>query len=90
MTITGSEDAALLDTYSSTFAEGTWYRLAMSLSRAHPILGGGTFYVEGFKADNSYEYQTAQIYNGEPSGIRVYRRSKALGAWNTWNAWQSA
>lgn len=83
---TDSLDASLLDTYSNTFNNCTWYRLVMSLTRLHPILGGGTFYVEGFKTDNNYEYQTAQIYTNEASGTRMYKRCKSVGIWNTWKS----
>lgn len=81
-----SPDTSLLDTYSNAFNNWTWYRLVLGLSKAHPILGGGTFYIEGFKTDPNYEYQTAQIYTSGTSGIRIYRRAKSEGVWNTWKS----
>lgn len=73
---------ALLDSYSATLPIRTWYRFVVGLTTTHPQLGGGTHYIEGFKSDGNYEWQTATIYSVE--GVQVKKRSKSNGTWITW------
>lgn len=72
------------DNYSSTFADSTYYRFTIQHAVSYNILGGGRWYVEGFKTGNSFEFQVAKSY--EVNGIREFVRSKYNGTWNSWGS----
>lgn len=60
---------------------GTLYRRLIYHAFAHSILGGGVFYLEGYRADASYGWQRITSY-GNPT--RIFTRSINNGTWTTW------
>ena len=72
------------DNWSSAMNDSTWYRGVISHNVSHSVLGGGTWYLEGYKTDAYYEWQCIRSYSG--TGIRMFVRSKYNGTWNSWVA----
>lgn len=68
--------------YSNAIPNHTWYRFATNHIIMHPELGGGVFYVEGFKTGSAYEYQAVRTYG--TNGYNEYGRSKYDGLWQAW------
>lgn len=63
----------------------TWYRSVANLYVSYPAFGtGGRMYIEGFRATNVNQWQTASIYN-QQDGKKVWSRSKiGTDAWTEW------
>ena len=83
--ITTTDLASIQNVYnnrSANYAAQTYYRFLIAHNVLYNPLGGGQWYVEGFKATNDYEWQTAKTYSA--SGISTYVRSKMAGAWGEW------
>ena len=59
----------------------TWYRRLLDHGVYHSVLGGGTFYLEGFKLTSEYEWQRATTYNRETA---MFFRTKERGSWSEW------
>ncbi len=72
----------IYDDFSKNTSNTSWYSFAVTHIAAHNILGGGVYYVEGFKTNERYEWQKATSY--ESTSIRQFARSKVNGAWNEW------
>lgn len=72
------------DNYSNGLAPNTYYRFLIFHNVVHNVLGGGTWYVEGVKVFNEYEWQQARCYDA--TGMKIYVRSKFNNAWNAWVA----
>ena len=74
------------DTVSNDFPEDTFYRRSVNHSVAHSILGGGEYYLEGFKSLHAnYEWQRITRYgNNSITTIFMYQRSKINGTWSSW------
>ena len=73
-----------LDNYSVNMPNGTHYNARIIANVAITELGntGGVYYVDGYKTNNNYEYQTITRY--DDNGIAMYTRSKCKGMWNKW------
>lgn len=68
--------------FSASLPEYTWYRGTVSHGVIHSILGGGTWYLEGYKTTAYYEWQCIRSYS--ETGIRMFARSKYDGTWKPW------
>ena len=83
--VSGLTTEALIDqTYITAHTEtpdGTLYRRLIYHAFAHSILGGGVFYLEGYRASSSYGWQRITSY-GNPT--RIFTRSINNGTWTTW------
>lgn len=71
------------DNYSKSFNSNTYYFGCISHNVIHPILKGGMFLLEGFKATGSYEWQITTTYSTSGSVSR-FCRSKINGEWKEW------
>lgn len=76
------ETNAYLNTYADSFSSGTWYRTTINLNEAHPDLGGGSQYVEGYKGQTGYEWQIATTYIN--NSYQRKGRSRVNGVWGPW------
>jgi hypothetical protein len=74
------------DNCSADITPNTMYSNIVAHGVSHSILGGGTFLIEGFKLNASYEHQMVRSYAGGATGIKMFVRSKYNGAWNAWQA----
>ena len=72
-----------LDNYSDSFPNNTHYYTAISLTAAHPKLGGGAHLIEGYKTSGDFEWQQATTYNSAGGNTRRVR-SKCSGIWSDW------
>ena len=72
-----------LDNYSDSFPDNTHYYTAISLTAAHPKLGGGYQLIEGYKTSGDFEWQQATTY-ASAGGIIRHVRSKFSGIWSDW------
>ena len=70
------------DNYSAELEDGTNYKANVWHNIAHSILDGGTRFLEGFKKDSLYEYQTVTAYFN--NYVHEWRRSKYNGTWTPW------
>ncbi len=71
---TGAEIIDYYDNYSAAMSNHTYYRFTVDHNTQDGYLGGGCWYVEGFKATNDYEWQMARVYvsiNRHPIQYRV-------------------
>lgn len=73
-----------LEDYSQPYAHHTHYYIAMNLTFVHSTLGGGDMLIEGYKANENYEWQKATKYDS--SGIVSFARSKMNQIWTDWNS----
>lgn len=73
-----------LDDYSQPYAPHTHYYIALNLAFVHSALGGGDMLIEGYKANENYEWQKATKYDS--SGIVSFARSKMNQIWTDWNS----
>ena len=73
-----------LEDYSQPYASHTHYYIAMNLAFVHSTLGGGDMLIEGYKANENYEWQKATKYDS--SGIVSFARSKMNQIWTDWNS----
>lgn len=83
--VTGDSEEAIdefYDNYSKNLNSNTLYFARISHNVLHPILKGGIFALEGFKATNSYEWQITTTYSS--GGISRFCRSKMNGEWKDW------
>ena len=83
--VSGSSDSeidSIYDNWASELGGNTWYRGLVGHNILHSILGGGTFYIEGFKMSDFYEWQTSRSYSS--ISIIEYVRSKHNGTWTSW------
>lgn len=72
------------DNFSSGLAAQTYYKTSVSHNVAHSILGGGLWFVTGFKNSSNFEIQTIQSYSA--NGTRFFTRCKSGGVWTAWVA----
>lgn len=72
-----------INNVSGSMADKTHYNLLIDVNFQHPVLGGGQYYLEGYKAWSTYEWQTVTSYNMFASH-RQFSRSKANGEWKDW------
>ena len=61
--------------------DGVWYRTVTHHGVMHPVLGGGTFYLEGMRATQNYGWQRLTCYYN--NGLS-YARSITDGIWGAW------
>lgn len=47
-------------------------------------LGGGTWYVSGYRSTLEHGYQEIRSYTHLPSGMQYFARSRYAGVWNAW------
>lgn len=84
-TVGGLTTEALIDqayiTAHTETPDGMPYRRLMYHGFAHSILGGGVYYLEGYRASSSYGWQRITCY-GNPT--RVFIRSINNDTWTTW------
>lgn len=73
------------DNYSRDLPNNTYYRYMASNTVGGGQLGNATWYVEGLKSSNSYEWQLARTYLSLANGGMRYR-SKWNGAWGEWTS----
>jgi len=80
-----SEDEinTIYESLNTNATNGEWYRARVHHDIAHSVLGGGTWYVEGYKQSNTYAWQKITCY--KPKGARTYGRS--LNGSTTWSEW---
>lgn len=71
---------AYLTAHSET-PDQTPYRRIMNHGMAHSVLGGGRWYLEGYKDSSAYGWQKATSY-GNPT--KTYTRSLNNGTWTAW------
>lgn len=69
-----------MDNYSLSLGSNTFYIFSLNLSFSQAQIGGGIFLVEGYKANDKYEFQRVTSYAEQ--GTRKLQRSKFDGAWN--------
>lgn len=68
---------------SSGLAENSWYRRSIYISVNYPaFIGGGRYYIEGCKATNTFEWQSATTYSAV--GYKKFYRSKTNNDWSDW------
>lgn len=60
-----------------------WYRLAVRVNVENLTLGGGVWYIEGFRHNSAYEWQDATIYYTGGSAKRT--RTKMENVWTSWS-----
>lgn len=72
------------DHYSDNLQDNTWYHFVVSHGAFWETLGGGRWFVEGFKATDSYEWQLARTYSTLANGGMRYRVKEA----NAWKEWE--
>lgn len=84
--VTGDSEEAIdefYDNYSKNLNSNTLYFARISHNVLHPILKGGVFALEGFKATSSYEWQITTTYSST-GGVSRFCRSKINGEWKDW------
>ncbi|HCL01142.1 MAG TPA: hypothetical protein DHW61_01795, partial [Lachnoclostridium phytofermentans] len=79
---TESEANAFFDTCSNIYPDHTHYKLAIGLSFAHSILGQGSFFLEGYKTNNTWGWQ--KVTTNDSVSSRSLSRSINNGMWNKW------
>lgn len=79
---TEAEANTFLDTCSSTYTDGTYYKFYVGLAFPHSILGQGSFFLEGFKMNAPYQWQ--RITSDGTVGYRNFARSSVNSVWNKW------
>ncbi len=66
------------DNYSNNVQNGFYYAFYINHGAGYSTLGGGSWYVEGLKTSNAYEWQRAISYNG------FFYRIKNASNWGNW------
>lgn len=79
---TEAEANDYIDNFSSLMSDYTYYRLVVDFTFSHSKLGGGTYYIDGFKTWSGYEWQKAYSYEAELP--RTLTRTKFQGMWKGW------
>lgn len=62
----------------------SYYKALVVHGVAHSVLGGGTFYVEGFRHSANYGYQRIVSYGTSGTKTFAYERSMYDGSWISW------
>lgn len=78
-------DAIYTSLHENAVDDG-WYRARVQHNVAHSILGGGIFYVEGFRATVKFGIQEITVYKSN-TGVKKFVRSLANNVWGTWDSW---
>lgn len=88
MSIVQTTDETSIDNaynnWSSSISNATYYKGTILHNVVHSVLGGGVWFLEGYKDDSAYEWQEIRSYSND--GIKDYCRSKMAGAWKPWVA----
>ena len=75
---------AIYDSLHTNASNGEWYRARVFHNVLHSVLGGGTWYVEGYRQQEKYGWQSATCYH---SGNIVKTFKRALINSTTWSDW---
>ena len=78
-------DAIYASLHENAVNDG-WYRARVQHNIAHSVLGGGTFYVEGFRATVKFGVQETTVYKSA-TGVKKFVRSFANSVWGAWDSW---
>lgn len=78
-------DAIYASLHENAVNDG-WYRARVQHNVAHSVLGGGTFYVEGFRATVKFGVQETTVYKSA-TGVKKFVRSLANSVWGAWDSW---
>jgi len=62
---------------------GLWYQAYVTHSVSHSVLGGGVFYLEGFRTNSKFGIQRITVYTSG-GGTKCFSRSYANGVWYDW------
>lgn len=82
-TYTGATVEQINQIYNSlhtSFANKTHYEAVVVNNVAHPILGGGAYYVEGWRDSDDYGWQKATLYYQN----KFFYRALFNGEWSGW------
>jgi len=84
-TITSQSD---LDNYldglhDNLSGENIWYRAVFNVNVAGLSLPGGTYYLEGFRANATFGYQKMELFSTS-AGIILKYRSRGVSGWAAW------
>jgi len=72
-------DESVLNNYSANLNAKTSYEFELACATAHPVIGGGSYKVYGYKTDTGFE--TQQLISYEINNVRLFYRCKFNGAW---------
>lgn len=82
---TVTTEEAMTEAYDGSHTnneDATFYKAEIFHRVSHPILGSGTWYLEGFRINANYGWQSAKQYDATTT--KVYYRSINNGAFGEW------
>lgn len=79
---TDEDFISTIDSVYATMSDFSARHIVVSLSKVHPVLGGGTTLVKIYRADANYGTMSCTLYTSS-GGDMEYKRARSAGTWGS-------